>query len=175
MVIGWRGRCFRKKMNTVQIARLEELEKIIDKNLRAFIDCGRCFIEIKESGLYKEKYTTFANYCERKWGFSLNYAEKLMRTVRTEDVLRGGEDTRTIVRVPENEAQSRELNTLSDEDKKVTWEEAVKTAPGGLVTAAHVNATRERLFPKNATSESSRVVIAICPDCGHEHECPQGS
>ena len=157
-------------MNTVQISRFNELEQIIEKGLRTFIDVGRCFVEIKESGLYKEKYRTFSDYCDQRWGFSLNYAEKLMRTVRTEDVIRGGSsDSSTIVRVPENESQSRELNILSDEDKQAAWAESVKTAPGGLVTAAHIRATRERLFPSATKEETMQKGVLIkCPECGHE-------
>ena len=152
-------------MKTVQISRFEELEAIIEDGLRKFIDVGRCFIEIKESGLYKEKYGTFADYCERKWGFSLNKAEKYMQAFKTEGVLK----SRTNVRLPENEAQSRELNTLTDDQKQEAWSESVKTAPGGMVTAAHVRTTRERLFPSSTKEETMQKGVLIrCPECGHE-------
>ena len=120
-------------MNTLQISRFEELEGIIEQGLRTFIDVGRCFVEIKESGLYKEKYKTFADYCDQRWGFSLNYAEKLMRTVRTEDALKSS--TTVPSSLPSNERQYRELDGLSDQDKKDTWKAAVETAPKGGVTA----------------------------------------
>jgi hypothetical protein len=154
-------------MNTIQISRFHELEDIIEKGLRTFIDVGRCFVEIKESGLYKEKYKTFADYCDQRWGFSLNYAEKLMRTVRTEETLKTG--TRVPLVLPANEAESRALEALSDDDKRTVWDKAVETAPGGKMTAPHIRATRESLFPRADKSETMQKGVLIkCPECGHE-------
>jgi hypothetical protein len=159
-------------MNTIQVSRFEELEGIIEQGLRTFIDVGRCFVEIKESGLYKEKYKTFEAYCYQRWGFSLNYAEKLMRTVRTEEVLKSSTTvpSRTL---PANERQYRELDGLSDQDKKDTWDAAVESAPGGVVTAAHIRATRELSFPRDNSAEGipqgdQKGDPIKCPACGHE-------
>ena len=154
-------------MNTVQISRFNELEQIIEKGLRTFIDVGRCFVEIKESGLYKEKYKTFEAYCDQRWGFSLNYAERLMRTVRTEDTLKKSMPMGT--ELPTNERQAREIDGLTDEQKQEAWSESIKTAPGGVVTGAHVRATRERLFPSSTKEETMQKGVLIkCPECGHE-------
>ena len=155
-------------MNTVQISRFNELEQIIEKGLRTFIDVGRCFVEIKESGLYKEKYKTFADYCDQRWGFSLNYAEKLMRTVRTEEVLK--KSTRVPEILPANEAESRALDTLTEDEKREVWSKSVETAPGGKMSAPHIRATRELLYPKE-TAAGIASQMRVCPYCGDEHEC----
>ena len=155
-------------MNTLQISRFNELEDIIEKGLRTFIDVGRCFVEIKESGLYKEKYKTFEAYCDQRWGFSLNYAEKLMRTVRTEDALKKS-STMVPPSLPTNERQSRAMDGLTDSQKQEAWRESLETAPGGVVTGDHVRATRERLFPKATKEETMQKGVLIkCPECGHE-------
>ena len=154
-------------MNALQISRFNELEDIIEKGLRTFIDVGRCFVEIKESGLYKEKYKTFEAYCDQRWGFSLNYADRLMRSVRTEEVLKKNVPMGT--QLPANERQSREIDGLTDDQKQEVWSESVNTAPGGVVTGEYVRATRERLFPKATKEETmQKGSLITCPECGHE-------
>ncbi len=158
-------------MEEIQVARLNELETIIDQGIRQFIDVGRCFVEIKESGLYKEKYGTFNDYCRQRWGFSISYAEKLMRSVRTEDVLKSGTIGSDDMppQLPTNESQARAMETLSDDEKRAVWKESVATAPGGTVTAAHIHATRQALFPKAEKEESvQQGALITCPLCNGE-------
>lgn len=156
-------------MKTIQKSRFEELEEIIEEGLRTFIDVGRCFIEIKNSKLYKEKYGTFSDYCDQRWGVSISEADRLMKAFRTEETLKSASIDAV---VPTNESQYRKLEGLTDDQKIETWKAAVDTEPDGGITAAHVQATRERLFGKREEkSLDSGFTIVICPDCGHEHEC----
>jgi hypothetical protein len=62
---------------------LAELEEIIERSRRPFMEAGRALREIRERKLYREGgFQTFADYCKTRWGFSDRYARYLMCAAR---------------------------------------------------------------------------------------------
>lgn len=64
-------------LTTIEQNRLLELENIIQTGLEEFQKVGIALFEIKESKLYREKYNTFAEYCDSVWGLKLSKANYL--------------------------------------------------------------------------------------------------
>jgi len=116
---------------------LEKLETVINNNLKSFTTTGRALTEIRDRELYKLKhggqYQTFAAYCTGEWDISLPRAYQLIDAAKVQDNLS------TIVDMQISEAQARPLAKLEPDQQRAVWHRAVKSAPAGKVTAAHVN------------------------------------
>jgi len=129
--------------------RLDELESIIDKHLKAFYKVGSALIEIRESKLYKEDYDTFEDYCRDRWDLSIRYADKLMLSAKTIKVL----ESTPIGVLPQNESQTRPLTRLSAPLQQEVWQKVVETAPEGKVTARYVSKVVSETRKENVKKE----------------------
>jgi hypothetical protein len=114
---------------------LPELERVIGDGLRTFVEVGRALAKIRDDGLYKGDHRTFEAYCKDRWQFSRRRAYELIDASSVVENVRHGAQ---ISGVPTNERQTRPLSQLSAEQQAPAWEEAVRTAPDGKVTAKHV-------------------------------------
>jgi len=122
--------------------RLIALEAIIAKGMDTFREVGLALTEIRDSRLYREKYATFEDYCRERWGISKPYATQL---IQASNVAKNLVAIATIQ--PTRESHLRPLTGLAPEQQREVWQEAVKTAPGGKVTAKHVEVVRDKLNP----------------------------
>ena len=55
-------------MSIRESQRLKELEKVIAKGQKTFVDVGLALAEIRASRLYRREYSGFEEYCQKKWG-----------------------------------------------------------------------------------------------------------
>jgi hypothetical protein len=126
--------------------RLDKLETIIRQSLQTFIDVGRALLEVRDRKLYElRNYATFETYCRHHLEISRQRGYQLMDAAEVVKNLSTAVDTP----VPTNEAQARELTDLKPEQQREVWNEALKTAPSGKLTAGHVRQTRTKLIPKD--------------------------
>ena len=58
--------------------RLEELEKIIARGRKTFVEVGMSLAEIRDLRLYKREYAGFEEYCREKWGWTRQHAYRLI-------------------------------------------------------------------------------------------------
>lgn len=141
------------KRETVSIDdafRLGELETVISRGLKTFVDVGNALLEIRESRLYRAEFRTFEDYCQEKWGMDRNYANKQIRAAETVGNLG------TIVPIiPVTESQARPLTSLPPQEQAAAWKQAVETAPEGKITAAHVQAVVDEIQQKPHVSFNS--------------------
>jgi hypothetical protein len=64
-----------------QPSRLTELESVIERTKHShaeFIELGQALEEVRDSKLYKERYGTFEDYCELRWGFKRAHGYRLV-------------------------------------------------------------------------------------------------
>uniref|UniRef100_A0A6M3KPY0 Uncharacterized protein n=1 Tax=viral metagenome TaxID=1070528 RepID=A0A6M3KPY0_9ZZZZ len=111
---------------------LQELEEIIERNMKGAFEWGTALMEIRGKKLYRSTHMRFEDYVRDRWDIGRRYANMLIEA--TQVVERLG----TIVPLPLNEAQVRPLTKLNPHEQPEAWAEAVKTAPKGKVTASHV-------------------------------------
>lgn len=104
------------------IARLVELEHVIERGQQTFIEVGLALLEIRDERLYRESYATFEDYCRERWGWSRDYGIKLANAAEVVHML-GSVDHGI-----QTERQARELAPLRDEPKvmREIWDEAVE-------------------------------------------------
>lgn len=126
-------------LDAAEATRLGELEAVIERGLRTFVEVGLALDEIRERRLYRESFETFEGYCRARWGFVASRARQLIAAA----------DVVTSVTVaglpgPANEAQARELAKLRGDAVSLleAWQEAQQIARnhGKDVTAADVRA-----------------------------------
>lgn len=126
--------------------RLNQLESIIEQGFQTFVDVGNALLEIRDNRLYRAEYNTFEDYCRERWGFTDRRARQLMSAAETVTNLQTG----TIVPVfPQTESQARPLSKLTPQLQREVWPVVVDTAPGGKITAAHIQETIKKLSPNN--------------------------
>ena len=115
--------------------RFAELEGIIERGQKSFLEVGAALIEIKNSKLYQNTHGTFEAYCKQRWGFSYRQGKHLIDAV---NVMENLENMNPGSEKPEHEKHARPLAKLPPEKQPEAWAKAVETAPSGKVTAKHV-------------------------------------
>lgn len=116
--------------------RLDELELVINKNMRAFYEIGTALKEIRDSRLYKNVlgYDTFEDYCRERWDMSRIHGHRLIESSQVYDNLLPTGNIH-----PTSERQARPLTRLSPPLQIEAWTKVIDTAPDGKVTAVHVS------------------------------------
>jgi len=129
---------------------LLSLELTIKKGIRTFYEVGAALLKIRDSRLYREKHSTFEDYCRDRWDMSARKAQRLMVASDLIDNLRP-----IGVTLPATESQVRPLTKLKSEQRAKVWEVAVETAPSGKVTAKHVKLIVNRMTEEKTTERNS--------------------
>lgn len=128
---------------TALTPRLFELEQTIERGLSTFVEVGEALLEIRDSRLYRESHKTFEDYCQERWGWTRQHANRHIAAARTVEIL---EPTGSI---PTDERQARELAPLRDEPEQMAeaWQEAqvLAEAKARPVTAADVKEAVSRM------------------------------
>jgi hypothetical protein len=93
-----------KVMSLREAARLAELEKTIARGKKTFVEVGLALAEIRDLRLYKREYSSFREYCQKKWGWNKSYAYYMIDSAEVVKAL--PEKVSTMV---DTERQVREL------------------------------------------------------------------
>lgn len=110
---------------------LPELEQVIERGQKTFIEVGRALMEIRDRRMYRETHATFEAYCGERWGWTRDYADKHIDAVHVNDALP------TTVGKPTNEAQARAMlaNLQPEEREQVRSGTATAQVVEKMVTA----------------------------------------
>jgi hypothetical protein len=88
------------------ISRLTQLEATVEAGLKTFIDVGLALAEIRENELWKDSYTSWKDYLQRRWNYG---------TSRARQIINGAALAKEIQTVTDvtltNEAQARGINS----------------------------------------------------------------
>lgn len=122
--------------------RLQQLEAIVDRGVKTFMEVGAALKEIRDGRLYRDSHGTFEAYCKERWGFARNYANKLIESSSV-----AGRISDMGTTVPKTERQAREVAKAPEELQTVVWESANEMAKerGEPVTAKIVQEAREEV------------------------------
>ena len=123
--------------------RLEELEKTIARGQKTFVEVGRALAEIRDLRLYKREYGGFAEYCEKKWGWSKPYCTQLITAAAVVESLPADK----VVAIA-TESQARELAKIQPAQRAGVVQAIVDA--GEKMTAA---AIKRHLPPPMVRSE----------------------
>ncbi len=136
--------------------RLDACEQVIERGLATFVDVGAALLEVRDSRLYRVAYPTFEAYCAERWNMVASRARQLISAANTVGNLLAVTNGNSL---PANERTARELSGLAPDEQRAVWAEAVATAPGGKVTAAHVRAVARISEALSAAPDPVREVV----------------
>lgn len=99
-----------KSLTVVEHDRLFALEEVIERGMDTFATVGAALLAIRDEHLYRQDYLSFAAYVEDRWHITRQRAYQLITA--------GLMSTRVDI---QNEAQSRQLNRLPEDEQPLAW------------------------------------------------------
>ncbi|PWU10580.1 MAG: hypothetical protein C5B50_25255 [Verrucomicrobia bacterium] len=141
--------------------QLEDCEAVIASGWDNFVKVGQALATIRDQELYRQEFRTFNEYCAKKWQYSKQHAYRLIGAATTMRIL----SPLGYSPSPMTLAQVRPLIGLEPQDVKSAWDNAVKVADGGPVTAKLVQqavipflAASGRVRPAKTPKNDSRTL-----------------
>lgn len=138
-------------MPEVALPTLEELEAVVERVVRSFYEAGKALEEIRDRRLWRGKYNTFDMYLMERWGFTKQYASKLIMGANT---VRNLSKNVPSLPLPNAERQVRPISGLDPDIQVQAWSTSVDLAQGrptlGIVdrVAKAINADIKAEFSK---------------------------
>ncbi len=120
--------------------KLCDLEGIIERGLKTFVEVGAALRTIREGKLYRNSYGTFEEYCRQRWGWNASRSRQL---ISASEVVAQLESVTMVT--PTNERQARELAKVEPEQRVEVWESVVSEADGAPITAKKVMEAAKRI------------------------------
>jgi len=117
-------------------SEFKRLDKIVCKGVKAFMECGKALIEIREKNLWRAGgWTTWEDYCGQVTGLSKSYASRIINATRVASDLSGKLPIGNSIS-PVSESQVRPLLKLAEPDLQAqAWISAVEKSAGNQPTA----------------------------------------
>jgi hypothetical protein len=128
---------------------LAECEAIVARGLATFLEVGQALLRIRDERLYCKTHDTFDAYCQERWGWTRQHANRTIAAAETAGALE------PVGSIPPSERAARELAPLRAEPDAMreAWDETVEQH-GPTPTAAQVRATVNGHRPKRAARSS---------------------
>lgn len=115
-------------MSTELSKDLDHYELIVDEGRAIFVRVGEALQAIRDQKLYSDKYTTFEEYAERRFGFTKRRANQLISASVTVSELK--EQIVLGQPLPANEGQARAITASAStpEERAKVWKDSCKAA-----------------------------------------------
>ncbi len=161
-----------EKLSEREKKRLAELETVVKQDLKAFLRVGAALAEIQQNRLYRQKFLTFKEYMKDVWDLGESHGHRLIGAHAVVERLQNASTSDSSSPIgeflPQTEAQVRPLVKYKDDPAKLAeiWGQAVQTAPGGKVTAKHVQLTLLNVFGKDTKESTGKRRAAARNDQG---------
>lgn len=98
---------------------LMQLESVIARGKRTFVEVGEALAKIRDRKLFKPEFDSFEVYCREKWGWAKSYAYNLISAAEVAQDL-----PETVSTIVETESQARELSKVQPEARVEVVEKA---------------------------------------------------
>ena len=137
---------------------LAEQEYIIERGMHSFIELGMALKKIRVGKLYTDEFSTFEDYCRERWGWTRQHSNRLIAGAEVATKL---EPMGSKIQITER--LIRPIVDLEWNQQKKVFEEAVKTAPDGKLTAKHVAKVKAEIIggktqtPKSTTQAADSI------------------
>ena len=111
--------------------RLQELEKLIAKGQKTFVEVGLALAEIRDLRLYKREYSGFEEYCRKKWGWTKQHAYRLIEAAPVAKSNLQVTTQNAAIELARIESTQRDgvVQAIVDEGKPVTAKEIKRRLP----------------------------------------------
>jgi hypothetical protein len=109
-------------------------EGAIQTGCRSVVEMGLALAEIRDGRLYRNNFSSFEEYCQRRWEFKRGKAHYLISAAR---ICRRIAEIPSLAQ-PDRESQLRPLLAVSLEDAELAWQYAAQFSSGRPITARMV-------------------------------------
>ncbi len=144
---------------------LQVQEKIIQKGLNGLIKTGEALKAIKEGKLYSDEYSTYQEYCQKRWNFTPQHANRLIRAATVIEDIKS-EPIGSVL--PQSEAQARALS--KSENPAIDWKETQKVTGKEQPTAKEIEIL---IGEQNKKEDVIDVEIAEKTHCETINDIPE--
>lgn len=114
--------------------RLSELESVIERHVRSFLEVGAALLEVRDTKLYLVTHRTFETWVQLRFKISRRRAYELIAATKVNENL----ERRGVVIVPSSEREARELAKFEPDAQETVWEHARELAGDEPPTGVHV-------------------------------------
>jgi N6-adenosine-specific RNA methylase IME4 len=128
----------------------EQLEEVIARGLRTFVEVGWALMRIRDERLYRDHgYSDFDTYCRQRWGWQRAHAYRQIEAAKVAATLSPIGDS------PQNEGQARELVPLLDQPDELTatWQQ-LREEHGDRLTAEKVREAVQVVVRRDRIAEA---------------------
>lgn len=122
--------------------RFARCEEILKQQLGAVFQAGLALLTIREEKLYRGTHSTFESYCRDRWGVGRSYVWRIIGAAERVRLLPAD------LPKPANEFQIRPFLKLDLKIFPTAWEQTVKRAKHGKITAEIIRSVVIELSPK---------------------------
>ncbi len=131
----------------------ERCEVVIRQGIETFKEVGQAFIIIRNKRLYRAEFSTFEDYCQKKWGMPRQHVNRMIAASETVFNLE------PIGSIPTTESQVRPLTSLEPEIQREAWREVVQQSQetGQPITAAKVQAVADTFKQAKQVYQETRA------------------
>lgn len=133
-----------QELSAVEKSDLEKCELIIKTGIQTFIEVGNALLKIRDDKLFRQYYDTFEDYCKSKWGFTDNYARRL---IISSEVISNLKTVPMGTVLPETERQTRVLTKYEKEVQPIIWQAVTQLEKN--ITAKLIEEVAENYKPLN--------------------------
>lgn len=144
------------KLTLKEKSQLIKSERVIGKNINGAVEAWIELERVRDLRLYREKFTSFDEYCQKRWGMQRRYADMLISSARVAKSLTL--KVRTIVLKP---GQLREVAKVPEARREEVIIEASKS---GAVTAKSITAASKAIEKRDDTAPVLDKIGRKVPD-----------
>lgn len=150
-------------LNVAEEMKLEQCENVIKQGLGGFMLAGKALQAIRDEKLYRAKFTTFEDYCRKRWDLSDKYAYRLIDAYTVAMRLQGELKTSPNgeIRLPTNESQVRPLVSVVPDKQIKAWQQVLKNCKGKPITADEVKAVVDKMGGKAPTTQTTKPKTSL--------------
>jgi hypothetical protein len=147
-------------LNSAEQEQLNLCETIIEKGYNTFIEVGNALFEIRNNKLYREKHSTFEEYCKQKWQIKRQRAYELMDAASIVNTLseisdKKNDEIKVSPSTNIRESHAVALGKVPEEMRNLVWQKVVDNQKenGKTITAKTIQFIYSQ--EKNGSTETS--------------------
>lgn len=148
-------------LNSAEQVQLNLCETIIEKGYNTFIEVGNALFDIRNNKLYREKHSTFEEYCKQKWQIKRQRAYELMDAASIVNTLseisdKKSDEFKVSPSINIRESHAVALGKVPEEIRNLVWQRVVDNQKknGKTITAKSIQFIYSQ--EKNGLNENSQ-------------------
>lgn len=151
-------------LNSAEQDQLNLCETIIEKGYNTFIEVGNALFEIRNNKLYREKHSTFEEYCKHKWQIKRQRAYELMDAASIVNTLseisdKKSDEFKIFPTINIRESHAVALGKIPEDMRNFVWQKVVDNQKenGKTITAKTIQFiyTQEKNGVDNSKEQSN--------------------